>query len=408
MVYQQKVILGLVGLCVGVAACCALAGEPKLLPQQLLNEGWISLCDGETMFGWQPSGDAKWEIVDGEIRTDGAKSGWLMTTTRWANYELHVEFKAPANTNSGVFLRTPLKPTDPGKDCYEVNIAPKDNPFPTASLVARKKENGIIAVNRPRFSLAPPKPLDVWDGKWHSFDIQADGNKFQIECDDGLVINYEDPGPRLFGFIGLQSNDGSVAFRNVRLRPIGLEPLFDGRNLDGWSTDRAEKCKFDVTKDGELHMSHGPGQIDTVADFTNFVLQIDCKANGDGLNSGVFFRTLREGRWAGYESQIQNGFKDGDRTKPKDFGTGAIYRRQAARYVVPNDHEWFTKTIVSDGPHMAVWVNGYQVSDWTDTRPPKENAREGRRDAGGAIALQGHDATTDFLFRKIRAVELPR
>ena len=60
-----------------------------------------------------------------------------------------------------------------------------------------------------------------------------------------------------------------------------------------------KKCKFDVTKDGELHMSNGPGQIDTVADFTNFVLQIDCKANGDGLNSGVFFRTLRRGvvRW---------------------------------------------------------------------------------------------------------------
>jgi hypothetical protein len=154
-------------------------------------------------------------------------------------------------------------------------------------------------------------------------------------------------------------------------------------------------------------MSNGPGQIDTVTDFTNFVFQIDCKANGDGLNSGVFFRTLRQGRWAGYESQIQNGFKDGDRTKPKDFGTGAIYRRQPARYVVPSDHEWFTKTIVADGPHMAVWVNGYQVSDWTDTRPPKENAREGRRDAGGAIALQGHDATTNFVFRNIRAVELP-
>ena len=47
--------------------------------------------------------------------------------------------------------------------------------------------------------------------------------------------------------------------------------------------------------------------------------------------------------------------------------------------MVPNDREWFTKTIVADGPHMAVWVNGYQVSDWTDTRPEKENAREGLR-----------------------------
>ncbi len=69
------------------------AAEPKLLPQELLDDGWISLFDGETQFGWQPSGDAKWEVVDGEIRTDGAKPGWLMTTTEWAKYELHVEFK---------------------------------------------------------------------------------------------------------------------------------------------------------------------------------------------------------------------------------------------------------------------------------------------------------------------------
>jgi hypothetical protein len=145
-----------------------------------------------------------------------------------------------------------------------------------------------------------------------------------------------------------------------------------------------------------------------VDDYKNFILQLDCKVNGDGLNSGIFFRTLREGRWAGYESQINNKFKDGDRTKPVDFGTGAIYRRQPARRIEANDHEWFTKTIVADGPHLAVWVNGYQVTDWTDPRPEKENAREGKKLTGGAIAIQGHDPTTDFLFRNIRAVELPR
>ena len=151
-----------------------------------------------------------------------------------------------------------------------------------------------------------------------------------------------------------------------------------------------------VTEKGELHLSHGPGQIETDADFTNFVLQLDCKVNGSGLNSGIFFRTLRKGRWAGYESQIQNGFKDGDRTKPKDYGTGAIYRRQPARYVVADDREWFTKTIVADGPHLAVWVNGYQVTDWTDKRPVKESGREGMRLGPGAIAIQGHDRDDGF------------
>ena len=67
------------------------------------------------------------------------KPGFLMTTTEWADYELHVEFQAPPQTNSGIFLRTPLKPTNPASDCYELNIAPPDNPFPTGSFVGRQK-----------------------------------------------------------------------------------------------------------------------------------------------------------------------------------------------------------------------------------------------------------------------------
>jgi hypothetical protein len=108
----------------------------------------------------------------------------------------------------------------------------------------------------------------------------------------------------------------------------------------------------------------------------------------------------------GYESQIHNGYKNGDRTKPVDHGTGAIFRRIQARRVVANDNEWFSKTIVADGPHIAVWVNGYQVTDWTDTRKPNDNPREGLRTEKGTLQIQGHDPTTDILFRDFRAAEL--
>ena len=58
------------------------------------------------------------------------------------------------------------------------------------------------------------------------------------------------------------------------------------------------------------------------------------------------------------------------------------------------------------GLHMAVWVNGYQVSDWTDRRAPAENPRKGLRLKAGTIILQGHDPTTDFMFRNLRMAEL--
>jgi hypothetical protein len=112
------------------AAVPSTAAEPQLLSQELIDQGWVELFDGETLFGLQRVGDAEWQVEDGTVTTQGDKAGWLMTTTEWGDFELHVEFKSPAATNSGVFLRTASSPTDPTKDCYELNIAPKDNPFP--------------------------------------------------------------------------------------------------------------------------------------------------------------------------------------------------------------------------------------------------------------------------------------
>ncbi len=43
-----------------------------------------------------------------------------------------------------------------------------------------------------------------------------------------------------------------------------------------------EQCKFEVTPERELHLTNGPGQIETAGDFANFVLQIDCPDLGMG------------------------------------------------------------------------------------------------------------------------------
>jgi hypothetical protein len=56
---------------------------------------------------------------------------------------------------------------------------------------------------------------------------------------------------------------------------------------------------------------------------------------------------------------------------------------------------------------MAGWINGYQVSDWTDTRAPHDNPRKGSRTAAGTLQIQGHDPTTDLSFRNIKIAELP-
>jgi hypothetical protein len=194
--------------------------------------------------------------------------------------------------------------------------------------------------------------------------------------------------------------------------PILLEPLFSGVDLKGWKQyhgdDKRAKSKFTVTPEGWLNVKDGPGDLQTEQQFDDFLLQFECISNGKQLNSGIFFRCLPGQYQNGYEAQIHNGFVDNDRTKPKDYGTGAIYRRQKARKVVPNDFEWFSMTLIARGNHMATWVNGYQVTDFADTRPANDNPRNGSKTGKGPISIQGHDPTTNLSFRNIRIAMIPK
>lgn len=352
--------------------------------------GWILLFDGETTFGWRATSKANWQVKEGVISVSEGEAGFLQTTSQFGDYVLRVDFRAPQGTNSGVFLRNVDAPKDPAADCYELNVADRSiSPFPTGSFVGRQ---------------ACEEDFDVTD--WRTFEVRCDGGQFSVQLDGRRVLEYQDPKPSGRGHIGLQLNKGPVEFRNVKLLPLSLTEFGGDRLDEHWSTALADKSEFSLNASGEIELHGGPGQLESKSQFADFVLQLDVLAGGKHKNSGVFFRSLPGRKWQGYESQIHNGFRDGDRTMPLDYGTGGIYRRQPARRVVSDDGEWFTKTIVACEDHLAVWVNGYQVSDWTDDRPPHDNPREGLRRAKGSILLQGHDPGTDFRFRAIRAGEI--
>ena len=198
-----------------------------------------------------------------------------------------------------------------------------------------------------------------------------------------------------------------LGFRKILLKPLGLEKQFNGKNLDGWKTySNAEFPEFQAVfgVDSENHrltIKNGPGMLESKDSYADFVLQASVFTAAENLNSGIFFRCIPGEKMNGYESQIHNGTVDGDRAKPLDAGTGAIFRRTQARWVPADDKTLFFKTIVADGAHISVWVNGLQVTDWTDTRKPNANPRRGLRLEAGTLMLQAHDATTDVYFQDI-------
>ena len=214
-----------------------------------------------------------------------------------------------------------------------------------------------------------------------------------------------------------------MRFRDIKLKPLGLESIFNGADLTGWRVvepptkpnQRLLKQNWTVT-DGLLHVDvpalegiekGGRGNLETTGQYADFVLQLQARTNGAHFNSGVFFRCIPKKIGQGYEAQIRNQWKGDDRTQPVDFGTGGIYRRVPARKVVSSDREFFTMTLATAGPRLVVWVDGYPVTDFLDTRAPSDNARQGYRAGAGTISLQSHDPTTDLDFRNLRVAELP-
>ncbi len=368
----------------------AVAAEQNTLSPEELADGWLLLFDGETTFGWRPSSEVDWKVADGTITATQGEEGLLYTTGQFGNYVLKVDFRSAPGTNSGVFLRTSPKPADVTSKCYELNIADSgSNDFPTGSFVQRKAATG---------------ENDSPD--WQTFEVTADGDHFTVKLDGREVLDYTDPKPLGRGYIGLQFNSGKIEFRNVKLKPLGTKDIFNGKDLAGWKSPPDNPAVFTVTPEGWLDLKGGSGYLETEGSYDDFTLQLEAIINGDEINSGIFFRSIPGDKMNGYESQIQNAYLDGDPTKPKDCGTGGIFRRQNARKIVAKDHEWFHLTIHADDRHMAAWVNGYQVSDFSDNRKPHENPRKGLRLEAGTIQIQGHDPTSDFTFRNLKVAEL--
>ena len=322
----------------------AVAAEPKAnaLTEQEFTDGWVSLFDGETTFGWKVEGDAK--VEGGVLVVGGPKETRLTTTTNF------------------------------GPGTLDIKLAPDDR-------------------DPHRYQWAGSGSSGNGSGMVHDLDVPN-------LTPSPVVLTV--PAGRTNRYVAVRYRPG----RSV------LKPLFNTKDLAGWKVFDADpknaKAKYEVTPAGELYVTGGPGDLQTDAKYDNFVLQARAKTNRTGVNSGLFLRCIDGQYQNGYEVQIQNAIKDDDRTKPLDFGTGAIYRRVPARKVVSTDGEWFTLTVVADGPHFATWVNGYQVVDWTDDRPRDPNPRKGLRTDAGHISIQGHGppTTADVLFQSIKIAEL--
>lgn len=203
------------------------------------------------------------------------------------------------------------------------------------------------------------------------------------------------------------------------LRAGDLQPIFNGKNLDGW-VQRGGKATYTVEDGvivGTTVTGTGNSFLCTEREYGDFILELDVKADAE-LNSGVQIRShcfdhetsydfgskqikIPAGRVHGYQVEVD--------PSPRRRWSGGIYeegRRQWLFPVATNSPgsrafklgEWNHYRIRCLGDTLETWVNGVPVANLVDA----ESLR-------GFIGLQVHGSKTAGLrvrFRNLRLQDL--
>ena len=164
----------------------------------------------------------------------------------------------------------------------------------------------------------------------------------------------------------------------------GFEPLFNGRNLDGWVNVNCAPETF-VARDGVLHCDGIPtGALRTTRQFENFILELEWRHMKSGGNAGVFI-------WSGplpapgqpflraIEVQVlDHGYGKSDwftthgdvfpihGSSMKPFSPSKGDRSFPRELRSKGTNEWNHYRIVATNGVLRLSVNGAEVSGGTD------------------------------------------
>jgi hypothetical protein len=168
-------------------------------------DGWTQLFDGKSMDGWTTTGEANWRVEDGALVADKGKGGHLVSKNSYKNFQVHAEFWADEDANSGIFLRCKNPKTIGARDCYEVNIFDKrpDPSYGTGAIVY------VAEVN----------PMPKAAGKWNTYEITADKRHFVITLNGQKTVDVRN-GMFEEGHLTLQYGKGVIKFRKVAVKPL--------------------------------------------------------------------------------------------------------------------------------------------------------------------------------------------
>lgn len=174
------------------------------------------------------------------------------------------------------------------------------------------------------------------------------------------------------------------------------EPLFDGKDLNGWEPIGDKAKSHWVVQDGLLVNEQRGANLKSTRKFTDFKLHFEVNCP-DNANSGFYLR----GR---YELQLEYEPKE---ENPPERAMGSIYGRIAPSVTLPRmPGQWETFDVTLVGRTVTVTRDGHLTIDHKQIDGITGGALNAHEGEPGPFYIQG-DHTGGLKFRNI-AVSVPQ
>jgi len=197
--------------------------------------GWKQLFDGKTTAGWRnykkESVGPGWTVVDGILTRSGENAGDIITSDKYKNFELALDWRVSEGGNSGIMYRVTEDNDYPWQSGPEMQIL--DN---------ERHADGKLELTSAGsdFGLYPaPHSATHPAGQWNSVRLVVNGNHVEHWMNGQKVVEYElgsadwkdrvakskfnsmpNYGKASEGYIALQDHGDEVEFRNIRIRVL--------------------------------------------------------------------------------------------------------------------------------------------------------------------------------------------
>jgi hypothetical protein len=198
--------------------------------------GWMLLFNGKDLSGWRTSGGtpavSDWIVRDSSISYLGRGSATLLSTQSFSDFELTMEWKVGRGDDAGLFLRVWDESRPAGEVAPEFQII--DNRGSTLAMEPKRSAGACSHLYAPRHDASLPQ------GSYNRLRVVVVGNQVEHWLNGSKVLEYSiggadwlsrlsrsplkehaDLGSSPRGYIGLQQADGTVRFRNIKVRPLG-------------------------------------------------------------------------------------------------------------------------------------------------------------------------------------------